>query len=216
MRKSKLYQSKIQHFNKTKSSGVNLGKRRKLEPNGQPGYIRVDTVHQGDKDKHKGVYHINAVDEVTQFEMIASAQAINENCLIPVLEAIIEAFPFVIINFYSDCGSEYINRYVVDLLQRLHVKLTKSRPCHSNDNAIVESKNGAIIRKCLGYVHIPQRWAEEINAFYRDHFAPYINFHQPCFFPEIIIDKRGREKKIYSYDNMITPYEKLKSPFHVE
>ena len=53
---------------------VNIGERRKPIPNGQPGFIRIDTVHQGDQDKKKGVYHINAVDEVTQFEVIASVE----------------------------------------------------------------------------------------------------------------------------------------------
>ena len=41
-----------------------LGERRQPQPNGLPGYLRVDTVHQGDLDGVKGVYHINAVDEV--------------------------------------------------------------------------------------------------------------------------------------------------------
>ena len=46
----------------------------------------IDTVHQGDQDKVKGLYHINAVDEVTQFEVVCSVEQINEAFLIPVLE----------------------------------------------------------------------------------------------------------------------------------
>lgn len=42
------------------------------QPNGKPGYIRVDTVYLGGLDKQKGVYHINAVDEQTQFEVVTS------------------------------------------------------------------------------------------------------------------------------------------------
>ena len=66
-----------------------------------PGYIRIDTVHQGDQDKQKGVYHINAVDEVTQFEVICSVEKISEVYLLPVLEELLDTFPFVIINFHS-------------------------------------------------------------------------------------------------------------------
>jgi hypothetical protein len=191
---------------------VQIGERRKPNPEGKPGFIRIDTVHQGDQDKQKGVYHINAVDEVTQFEVVFSVEKISETCLIPALEVLLKTFPFTIINFHSDNGSEYINKFVVKLLKKLHVELqTKSRSRHSNDNALVESKNGAIVRKQLGYVHIPQKWAPLINEFNRLHLVPYINFHRPCYFADIKIDEKGKEKKIYPYSCMMTPYDKLKS-----
>ena len=88
---------------------------------------------------------------------------------------------------------------------------TKSRSRHSNDNAQAESKNGAIVRKHLGYSHIPQRFASLVNAFCRDHLNPYVNFHRPCLFAETITDAKGRQRKRYPYKLMMTPYEKLKS-----
>ncbi len=211
LRKSTIYKSKIKHFTKTKHNSVAIGERRKPQSNGQPGYLRVDTVHQGDQDKQKGVYHINAVDEVTQFEIIVTVEKISERYLLPVLEAIIKAFPFFIINFHSDCGSEYINHRVVALLNKLHIKLTKSRARHCNDNALAESKNGSIVRKYFGYIHIPQKWAPLINEFNQQYLVPYLNFHRPCYFVKIIIDKKGKERKIYPYEDMSTPYERLKS-----
>ena len=211
LRKSSTYQCNRRHFIKTQRSAVNIGERRKPQPEGRPGFIRIDTVHQGDQDKQKGVYHINAVDEVTQFEVVASVEKISENYLIPVLEAILETFPFVLINFHCDCGSEYINRHVVKLLNKLHIQLTKSRARHCNDNALAECKNGAIIRKYLGYIHIPQQWASLINEFNKNYLIPYLNFHRPCYFSKVITDKKGKEKKVYPYDNVMTPYEKLKS-----
>jgi len=59
---------------------------------------------------------------------------------------------------------EYINRKVAELLEKLRVEFTKSRPRHSNDNGLVETKNGAIVRKHLGYAHIPQHFAAQVNA----------------------------------------------------
>lgn len=211
LRKSNGYIRQRRHFTKTQRTTVKIGERRKPRPNGQPGYIRIDTVHQGDQDKEKGVYHINAVDEVTQFEVVCSVEKISETYLVPVLEELLAAFPFVIINFHSDNGSEYINRVVANLLNKLHIKMTKSRSRHSNDNALAESKNGSIVRKHLGYVHIPQKWAPLINEFHRKYFTPYINFHRPSYFAEIKIDHKGKEKKTYPYRAMMTPYEKLKS-----
>ncbi len=209
LRKSKAYIRQRRHFKKTRSKPSKIGERRKPQPDGQPGYIRIDTVHQGDLDKHKGVYHINAVDEVTQFEVVCTVEKISEQFLIPALEQMLEAFPFILLGFHSDNGSEYINKRVAALLEKLRVEFTKSRSRHSNDNALAESKNGSVVRKLFGYSHIPQRWASLINDFNQQHLNPYINFHRPCFFPEIQTDKKGKQRKIYRYENMMTPYDKL-------
>jgi len=211
LRKSKTYTRIRRHFDKTKPRNSTIGERRKPQPNGEPGHIRIDTVHQGDQDKNKGVYHINAVDEITQFEVVCTVEKISEQYLMPVLQSILEFFPFKIISFHSDNGSEYINQNVAKLLKKLFIEFTKSRPRHSNDNALAESKNCSVVRKILGYHHIPQQWAVMINEFNRDYLNPHINYHRPCFFPEIITDSKGKQRKKYPYKNMMTPYDKLKS-----
>ena len=158
--------------------------------------MRVDTVHQGDLDGVKGVYHINVVDEVTQWQYVGTVQAISEAFLIPVLEALIEAFPFEVKGFHADNGSEYVNHNVAALLKKLHVgTFTKSRARHTNDNALAESKNASVIRKWFGYSHIPARFAEQVNAFNRDWLSPFLNFHRPCLFPTEEIDDTGRVRK---------------------
>ena len=206
------YQRLRQVWTRTRPVTIAIGERRAPSPNHQPGYLRVDSVHQGDQDGIKGVYHINTVDCVTQYEGVATCERISEAFLIPALEALLDSFPFVIKGFHSDNGSEYINRNVAQLLNKLLIEeQTKSRSRHSNDNAQAESKNAAIVRKHLGYSHIPQRFAALVNAFCRDHLNPYINFHRPCLFAETITDAKGRQRKRYPYALMMTPYEKLKS-----
>jgi len=91
------------------------------------------------------------------------------------------------------------------------IRFTKSRPRNTNDNSLVETKNGAVVRKNLGYAHIPQACAELLNAYHRDFLNPYINFHRPCFFPVSVIDDKGKIKKTYPYQEVMIPYEKLKS-----
>ena len=211
LRRSGTYQRARRKFDKTRPSASPIGERRKPQPNGQPGYIRVDTVHQGDQDGVKGLYHINAVDEETQFEIVCAVEKISERYLIPVLEQLLDQFPFVILNFHADNGSEYINQHVARLLQKLLIELTKSRARQSNDNALVESKNGSIVRKHLGYSHIPQHWAPLVNQFHQDYLNPYINYHRPCFFPVTKIDTKGKQRKTYPYEAMMTPYEKFLS-----
>jgi len=209
LRGSKPYQLLCLTISKTRPVKVNIGVRRKPQPRGRPGYLRVDTVHQGDRDKAKGVYHINIVDEVTQWEIIGAVEGISEQFLEPLVSALLALFPFEIFGFHSDNGSEYINDRVAGLLNKLLIEQTKSRSRRTNDNALVEGKNGSIIRKQMGYGHIPSRYAAQVNAFYQSQLNEYLNFHRPCGFATTTVDRRGKEKKIYQ--TWQTPYERLKS-----
>lgn len=211
LRKERSYLARRQVFAKTRPTGIAIGVRRAPTPDGRPGFIRIDSVHQGDQDGVKGVYHINAVDCVTQWEQVATCEKISEAYLLPVIEALLEAFPFRILGFHADNGSEYINHKVAKMLDKLAAEFTKSRPRHSNDNGLAETKNGAIIRKHLGYSHIPQHFAAEVNAFCTEHLNTYVNFHRPCLFAEEYLDKKGKTKKRYPLDAVMTPLEKLAS-----
>ena len=211
IRKSITYKRITKTYTKTKPSAVAFGSRQKPCPQGRPGFIRVDTVHQGDRSNQKGVYHINSIDEVTQFEFIGAVELITEEFLIPLLKKILEIYPFKILGFHTDNGSEYINKHVVALLNKLLINLTKSRPRHSNDNALVESKNGSIIRKWLSYGFIHKQFAPLLNGFYFGCFNTYLNFHRPCAFATISTNHRGKEIKMYKHQDYMTPYEKLKS-----
>ncbi len=207
LRKSRSYREKRLRYEKTRPVQVAIGERRQPDPQGKPGYLRVDTVHQGDLDGVKGVYHINAVDEITQWQVVGASAQIGEQWLIPVLENMLAQFPFRILGFHSDNGSEFINHTVARLLNKLLTEQTKSRPRHSNDNGLVETKNAAVIRKHIGYGYIAGRHAAAITAFYREHLNPYLNFHRPCGVPEIITDKTGKQRRVYR--RYATPCELL-------
>ena len=181
---------------------------RRPEPNGRPGHLRVDTVHQGDLEGSKGVYHINAVDEVTQWQVVGATAQISEAYLLPVLEAMLRQFPFQLRGFHSDNGSEFINHTVAKLLNKLLIEQTRSRPRHSNDNGLVEAKNGAVVRKHMGYTHIAAPHAAAIEAFHEEHFNRYLNFHRPCGVPERVINAKGKEKRVYRW--YATPWEILR------
>ena len=201
------YRKRNATYEPTRPTVVAIGERRRPQPDGRPGFLRIDTVHQGDFDGVKGVYHINAVDEVTQWQVMAATPRIAELWLIPVLEAILEQFPFCIRGFHSDNGSEYINGDVSGLLGKLLIEQTKSRSRHSNDNGLVEAKNGAVIRKHLGYGYIDAQHAEQITQFYDEHLNAYVNFHRPCAVPELRQMGKGKIKRVYR--RWATPYELL-------
>ena len=208
MRKSRAYRQRFTSYQATRPTKISIGERRRPEPNGRPGYLRVDTVHQGDQDGIKGVYNINAVDEVTQWETLGAVAQISEAWLIPVLEAMLAQFPFRILGFHSDNGSEFINHKVAELLNKLLIEQTKSRPRRSNDNGLVESKNGAVVRKHMGYTHIAARHAEEMEVFYERYMNPYLNFHRPCGVPEEVTSAKGKVKRVYRW--YATPWEILR------
>ena len=209
LRRKRGYLMRAKTFSKTKAVSTDIGIRRRPEPGGLPGHVRVDSVHQGDKDKEKGVYHVNLVDEVFQWEIVLCVEKISEAYLLPMLEAALKSFPFIVLGFHSDNGSEYINVKVAKLLNKLLIEQTKSRSGRSNDNALVEGKNGSVIRKHMGYWHIEQKHAPLINEFYRRYFNDYLNFHRPCGFATLTVDEKGRRRR--KYDTYQTPYERLKA-----
>ena len=208
LRKSRAYRQQRMGYQKTRAVQVAIGERRRPDPQGVPGFLRIDTVHQGDCDGMKGVYHINAVDEVTQWQVVAATAQISEAWLIPVLEAMLCQFPFRILGFHSDNGSEFVNHRVAGLLKKLLIEQTKSRPQHSNDNGLVEAKNGAVIRKHMGYGYIHSEHAALIETFYEGYFNPYLNFHRPCGVPEIRTNGKGKQRRIYRW--YATPWEVLR------
>lgn len=207
-RQTKMYIFETLIYKKTNPVKRNIGQRKKPQPNGKPGYIRVDSVHQGDRDRVKGVYYINSVDEISQWQIVMCTEKISEAFLLPIVEMLIEQYPFNIIEFHTDNGSEYINYKMIKLLNKLLIKLTKNRSRKSTDNAQCESKNN-IIRKHMGYFYINQKYAPKINEFMLNTFNPYLNFHKPCGFATVKIDAKGKEKKIYKNEDCMTPYMKL-------
>lgn len=208
LRQRRHYRECWMSYTKTRPVQVSIGERRRPQPGGKPGYLRVDAVHQGDLDGVKGGYHLNAVDEVTQWQVVGSVSALTQSHVKPVLQGILDQFPFLIRGFHSDNGSEFINDTVSGILQDLLIEQTKSRARKSNDNGLVESKNGAVIRKHMGYGYIAAEHAPDIDAFYRRDFNPYLNFHRPCGQPERIVDARGKEKFVYR--RYATPWEILR------
>ena len=206
LRNSVAYRKRNTSYQPTRPTPIPIGERRKPQPRGEPGFLRIDTVHQGDQQGRKGLYHINAVDEVTQWEIVAAIPQISELWLMPVLEAILAQFPFVIRGFHSDNGSEFINYKVVQLLDKLGgIEQTKSRAHHCGDNGLVETKNGAVIRKHIGFGYIDAQHAEAVDQFHREHLNPYVNFPRPCAIPKIVTAANGKRRRIYL--RWATPFE---------
>jgi len=209
LRKSGGYQALRVTITKTRPVCNPIGVRKAPQPNGRAGWVRIDSVHQGDLDGIKGVYHITCVDCVSQWQVEACVQGISEAFLLPVLTLILSQFPFEIKGFHSDNGSEYINKRVAKLLNKLNIEQTKSRSRQSNDNALAESKNASVVRKHMGYSYIPQQYAKPINEFFEKTFNSWLNLHRPCLYATEVISDKGKIKKVYKHADVKTPLECL-------
>ena len=191
------------YFNHTQPVSVPIGSCEKPDPEGKPGTIRADTVHQTD------IYYLNVVDEVTQWEVVVCVPYITDVFMEIALREILDQCPFCITGFHSDRGGEFINRLMEEAFRRLRIRQTKSRPRRSNDNALVETKNGSVIRKNFGWEHRNQGDCDAINKYLREWFNPYLNYHRPSLFvTDIVKTKKGRTRKVYG--EAAVPYEKLK------
>ena len=224
LRRSRAYQARQVEVKPTRPvKASTIGERRKPCPDGCPGYLRIDTVHQGDlrelwdRKPIKGVYYLNVVDEVTQWESVVTLPALDKRFVQPALEAILDrTFPFHILGFHSDNGSEFVNHATAKLLQERATDFTRSRARRSNDNGLVETKNAVVVRRQFGFGHIPVTFVSDLNHFTAGVLAEHLNFHRPCWFPQEHLDRRGRVVRRYPPDGMMTPYEKLCSIPEVE
>ena len=211
LRNSATYRAKRTLWTKTRPATAAIGLRQAPQPEGRPGFVRVDTVHQGDRDGVKGPYLINLVDEVTQHEFVGATVGISERFLLPLLEGLLLSFPFPILGFHADNGSEYINHRVARLLDKLRAEFTKFRARRSNDNAPVEGKNASVVRKWFSHDHVPRRFADDVNRFAQGTLSPFLNFHRPCLFATEHRDAKGRIRRKYLARDVMTPYARLRS-----
>ena len=126
-------------------------------------------------------------------ESVLAVPALERRFVQPALKIVLlQTFPFVILGFHSDNGSEFVNYATEGLLREFEVPFTRSRARRSNDNGLVESKNASVVRKQFGYGHIPVAFYSDINGFTAGVLAEHINFHRPCWFPQLKTDAKGR------------------------
>ena len=217
LRASAAYRRVRVGWDKTRPVVSTIGLQAAPRHDGRSGFVRIESVHQSDLDRVKWMYYINAVDCVTQWELVACTERIGEAFLLPVNKAMLTAFPFRLLRFHSDNDSEYINHATAKLLEKLRFEQTKSRPRQSTDNGLAETKNAVVIRKTSGYSHIPQHFAAPINLMCMRYLIPYVNFHRLCFFAQDKLDiKTGKIKKSYPHALVNTPFERLAAIEDVE
>jgi len=113
-----------------------------------PGYLSTDTVaHCGSTLKGEHLWTLNSTDTYTGWTETVTVKNRAKKWIVQGHDEILESFPFKVIAVNYDGGSEFINREMINYAKMHDYQMTRSRPYHSNDNAHIEQKNGAIVRK---------------------------------------------------------------------
>jgi hypothetical protein len=176
-----------------------------------PGVIEADTVaHCGPTLIGEFARTLTMTDLVTGW---TENYSIRNNACKWILEAIQELqeqFPFPMVIFDSDCGSEFINHEVADWLQTRDIEQTRSRPYQKNDQAHVESKNNHVVRKHAFYWRYDTgQELELLNRLWRL-VSLRLNFFTPTKKAVgYTTTADGRKKRIY--DKPATPWQRLQA-----
>lgn len=212
--------NRIDGFTRIKSAGgrstTKPGDLKEIIPirtgpwhNPEPGYGEIDTVvHCGSTLLGNMAYSVNFTDISTTWTESAAQLNKGQIATRKSIESINSRLPFPLKGLDPDTGSEFINWHLKRWCDEHEVELTRSRPNHRNDNAHVEQKNYASVRKFLGYSRIDKEDAIRLlNELYVGPLRLYINFFQPSM--KCIKKARIGSKYIRTYDIPKTPYQRV-------
>ena len=212
LRGSATYRAKRTVWTKTQPTTVTIGLRQAPEPDGKPGHVRVDTVHQGDRDGVKGLYLINLVDEITQYEFVGAVAGISERFLIPLLEGLLLSFPFRILGFHADNGSEYINHRVRRTARKAPRGAVHQVPRPHLQRQLPSSRARTPASCAGGSATTTSRSASPTTSTGRPRrLSPFLNFHRPCLFATEYRDAADKVRRKYLARDVATPYARFRS-----
>ena len=207
-RKTAEYRKRHTTYQPTRPTPIPIGERRKPDPHGRPGYLRIDTVHQ-ETEMRQGVVSHQRRGSSHAMQVVGATPHISEAWLLPVLEAMLEQFPF------------RIPAAFIPTMQRVHqlssfrfIEQTPDRADQVAATSFRRQRLGGVQERVgdsqtSGWTHIASRHADAVNQFHRQHLNPYLNFHRPCGIAELRTLARGKIKRVYRQWD--TPWDILRS-----
>jgi site-specific recombinase XerD len=173
-----------------------------------PGFVEADLVaHCGENVRGKFLHTLTVTDIATGWTELGALMGKSEGDVLEEMAEMKELLPFPLLGFDSDNGGEFINYGLVDWCANNNITFTRSREYKKNDQAHVEEKNGAIVRRLIGYDRYEgvESW-QLLSQLYRI-ARLYINFFQPCL--KLISKWRDGARVHKRYDKAQTPYQRV-------
>lgn len=175
-----------------------------------PGYMEADLVaHSGPSANGSFVQTLTLTDIATGWTECAPLLFREQRLLSEVMTALRPALPFPLLGFDTDNDSVFMNETITGWCEAANVEFTRSRPYRKNDQAHVEQKNGAIVRRMVGY----RRYtgiaaAGELALLYRS-MRLYVNFFQPSF--KLMEKTRDGARVTKRYHPPLTPFQRVQA-----
>ena len=148
-----------------------------------PGFFEIDMVEHcgGVKTDGDFVHTLTLTDIASGWTECVSMRMRNQMLVIEALDKVATDLPFAMLGVDSDNDSAFMNQTVFDYCKGLGLEQTRSRAYKKNDQAWVEQKNGAIVRRLVGYGRLSGVEATQALAKLYACSRLYINFFQPSF-----------------------------------
>lgn len=174
----------------------------------QPGFLEADLVaHCGDTTSGQFLQTLVATDINTGWTEPFCLLRKGERDVIAALTQMRPLLPFVLRGLDTDNGSEFMNHGLIQYCEDNQITFTRSRPYKKNDQCHVEEKNGAIVRRVVGYHRYEGAPAQDaFNRLYSV-LRLYVNFFQPSM--KLIYKERRDARVKKKYDRAKTPYRRL-------
>ena len=150
--------------------------------NPSPGFMEVDLVaHCGGNMAGSFVHTLVLTDIASGWTECVALPYREATAVVSTLKMLLPLLPFRVLGFDTDNGSEFVNDAMVEFCSGIGIEFTRSRPYRKNDQAWVEQKNGAVVRRLVGYRRLegPQA-AQGLNRLYAASRL-FVNFFQPSF-----------------------------------
>src|SRR3954466_9716836 len=173
-----------------------------------PGFVEADLVaHSGPTAKGSYVQTLTLTDIATGWTECAPLLVREQKLLTEVLSEIRQRMPFALLGFDTDNDSVFMNETVKTYCEEAGLVFTRCRPYRKNDQAWVEQKNGAVVRRTVGYRRYEGLEAAAVLARLYSSLRLFVNFFQPSF--KLAGKARVGAKVKKKYHRPATPYQRL-------
>ena len=174
----------------------------------RPGYVEADLVSHCGQDPGGSYAHTLVLTDVCSGWTECMALAVREGTLIvDAIERLRTSMPFPLLGVDTDNGSEFLNETLLAYCEKHGIEFTRSRPYRKNDQAWVEQKNGAVVRRLIGHRRLEGVVAADGLSRLYAASRLFVNFFQPSF--KLAEKKRFGSRVVERYDTPATPCARL-------
>ncbi|MCK5611499.1 transposase family protein [Candidatus Pacearchaeota archaeon] len=163
-----------------------------------PGYLEIDfVVHSGGLMAGKFIHTLVATDMCSGWIECIPLLFRDQALVVEALDAMRRQLPFTVLGINSDNDSAFINDTLIEYCKKHNIEFTRSRPFRKNDQAWIEQKNGAVVRRFVGHDRFSGVVAGQALAHLYQLVRFYVNYFQPSFKLQEKERQGAKVKRVY-------------------